>query len=373
MGSATSFMKKLSKNFYTLFIISSVLLFGGVLILSSVSTPISLEKFGNPYYFLIHQLTRGFLPGLILGAIAFFLPLERLKKYIPYFFLLILILVVATFIPSLGLGLRGASRWLKIGSISFQPSEFLKIIFILYWAYLISRLKAKSKDKELFIAFWVTTIIISSLLLLQPDMSTLVIILGTSLGMYFLSGVSWKKLTLIFLMLTVLALGSIPLAPYRLARVKVFFSPDESPLGNGYQLRQQLLAVGSGGIFGKGLGFGNQKFGFLPHSMSDSIFAIISEETGLVGSILIIGLFLLLTWFGIKICQQNLDSFSRFLGMGIIIWIDLQVIIHIGANLGLIPVSGIPLPFISYGGSALAAELIALGFLLNVAQQTKTP
>ncbi len=363
-------MKKFDKNFYNLLGIIIVFILGGVLILSSVSTPISLEKFGSPYYFLLHQFLKGLLPGLFFGAIAFFFPLQRFKKYIPYFFLLALLLVMATFIPSLGLGLKGASRWLKLGPISFQPSEFLKIAFILYWAYLLSKFQG-AKHQEKFIAFWVTTIIVSALLLLQPDISTLSIILGTSLGMYFLSGISTKKLGLIFLMLLILVAGSIPLASYRLTRLKVFFHPEQSPLGSGYQLRQQLLAVGSGGIFGKGLGFGDQKFGFLPHSMSDSIFAIISEETGLIGALLVILLFVLLTWVTMQVGRQSPDLFSRLLGAGIVIWLDLQAIIHIGANLGLVPVSGIPLPFISYGGSALAAELIAMGFLLNVAKQKK--
>ena len=363
-------MRRFNKNFYNLLGIIVVFILGGVLILASVSTPISLDKFNSPYYFLFHQFLRGLLPGFILGTLAFFLPLSRFKKYIPHLFWLTLLLVAATFVPMLGLGLKGASRWLKLGPLSFQPSEFLKIVFILYWAYLLSKLSA-AKHQEKFIAFWVTTIIVSALLLLQPDMSTLLIILGTSLGMYFLAGASFKKLGLIFLMFLILGAGAIPLAPYRLARLKVFFHPEQAPLGSGYQLRQQLLAVGSGGFFGKGLGFGDQKFGFLPHSMSDSIFAIISEETGFFGALIIIFLFILFTWLAMRVGRQSPDLFSKLLIAGIVIWIDLQAIIHIGANLGLVPVSGIPLPFISYGGSALAAELMAMGFLLNVAKEEK--
>ena len=363
-------MKKFDKSFYYLLSVIIFLILGGVLILSSVSTPISLEKFGSPYYFLLHQFSKGLIPGILLGAIAFFFPLQRFKKYIPYFFLLVAVLVAATLIPSLGLGLKGASRWLKLGPASFQPSEFLKIAFILYWAYLLSKFQG-SKHQEKFIAFWITSFLVGVLLYFQPDMSTLFIILGTSLGMYFLSGVSLKKLGLVFLILLALGAIAMPLASYRSNRLKVFLHPEQAPLGSGYQLRQQLLAIGSGGALGKGLGFGDQKFGFLPHSMSDSIFAIISEETGLLGALIIILLFMALTWFTIQVCRQLPDLFSQLLGSGIIIWIDLQAIIHIGANLGLAPVSGIPLPFISYGGSALAAELIAMGFLLNVAKQKK--
>lgn len=364
-------MKKRSANFYGLLGIVLALILGGILILTSVSMPISLKKTGSPYYFLTHQLLYGFLPGLILGFIAFYFPIERFKKYVPYVFLAGLLSVIATFTSLVGLGLEGASRWLQIGSISFQPSEFLKIAFILYWAYLLATLKERSKNKDLFIAFWLTTIVISTVLLLQPDMSTLVIIIGTSLGMYFLSGVSFKRLMSIVLILIILAAAVIPLAGYRLSRLDSFLHPGQAPLSGGYQMRQQILAIGSGGLFGKGLGFGNQKFGFLPHSMSDSIFAIISEETGLIGALLIIVLFVLLTWFGFRACLQNPSYFSQFLGVGVILWIDIQAIIHISANLGLIPVSGIPLPFISYGGSALTAELIAIGFLFNVARKTK--
>jgi len=372
MGKKISFiMKDRGVNFYGLLGVVLTLIIGGLLILASVSMPISLEKTGGAYYFLTHQLLYGFLPGLVLGLIALWFPIKRFKKYTPYIFLVGLILVGATFIPVVGLGLKGASRWLKIGSISFQPSEFLKISFILYWAYLLSALKERAKNKELFIAFWLTTFIIGLVLLLQPDMSTLIIILGTSLGMYFISGISWKKLMSIILILMILGAVFIPLAGYRLSRLNTFLHPEQDPLSSGYQLRQQILAIGSGGLLGKGLGFSNQKFGFLPHSMSDSIFAIISEETGLIGASMVILLFVLLTWFGFKICLQNSDHFSCFLGIGVILWIDIQAIIHMGANIGLIPVSGIPLPFISYGGSALTAELIAMGFLFNVARQSK--
>ena len=364
-------MKNRGKNFYSLLVVISFLILEGILVLASTSTPISLEKFGTSYYYLTHQLLYGFLPGLVLGIIAFYLPLTRFKKYTPYLLLATLFLVGATFIPALGLGLKGANRWLRLGPISFQPTEFLKISFVLYWAYLLAELKKRSQTKDLFIAFWVATVVMSILLLSQPDMSTLVILIGTSLVMYFVNGASLKRISLIVFVLVILAVGAVSLAPYRLARLLGFFHAKENFLGSGYQLGQQILAIGSGGVFGRGLGFSRQKFGFLPHSMSDSIFAIISEETGLVGSLFTILLFLLFTWLGFKVSRQNSDAFSQILGVGIVTWIDIQAAIHIGANLGLIPVSGIPLPFISYGGSALAVELIAMGFLLNVAKHGK--
>ncbi len=350
----------------------STLVVGGILILTSVSIPISLESFGTSYAYLGHQLLYGVLPGFMLGGIAFLLPLQRFKKYSPYLFLFGLLLIIATFIPFLGPQLKGASRWLEVGPIRFQPSEFLKISFIFYWAYLIAELKKRSKEKELLIAFCFTTIVLSALLLLQPDMSTLMTIIGTSLVMYFVAGISLKKLAAVIITLAILSLGLVGLAPYRLARLETFLHSEANPLGSGYQLRQQILTIGSGGLLGKGLGFGQQKFGFLPHSMSDTIFAIISEETGFIGALFVLLLFGLFTWFGLKIVRQNNDLFSRLIGAGIIGWISIQAMIHIGANLGLIPVSGIPLPFISYGGSALTAELIAIGFLFNVAKQNKS-
>jgi len=198
-------MKNFSQGFSGLLGTVFALVIGGILILTSVSIPISLEAFGTSYAYLGHQLLYGFLPGLILGGIAFSLSLKRFKKYSPYLFLFSLLLIIATFIPSLGPHLKGASRWLQVGPIRFQPSEFLKISFIFYWAYLISELKRQSKKKELFIAFWLTTIVIGVLLLLQPDMSTLVVVIGASLAMYFAGGVSFKKLTAIVIILAILA------------------------------------------------------------------------------------------------------------------------------------------------------------------------
>jgi cell division protein FtsW len=364
-------MKRFYQGFSGLLTVVSILIIGGFLALVSVSMPLSLEKFGTSYVYAKHQLLYGILPGLALGFLAFVFPLQRLKKYIPYLFLLSFLILVTTFIPSLGPQVKGASRWIEVGPIRFQPSEFLKISFIFYWAYLISELRKQTKEKELFIAFWLLTIIIGGLLLAQPDMSTLVVIIATALVMYFVSGISWKKIAMMVPILLALAGAFAGLSYYRLARLKVFFHLEENPLGSGYQLRQQILSIGSGGLLGKGFGFSQQKFGFLPHSMSDSIYAIISEETGFIGALIVLILFGLFSWFSVKIIFQNRDLFSQLIAFGIVSWFIFQAIIHIGANLGLLPVSGIPLPFISYGGSALTAELMAVGFLFNVSRKKK--
>ena len=160
------------------------------------------------------------------------------------------------------------------------------------------------------------------------------------------------------------------IAPYRAARLLVFLNPETDPMGMGYQLKQALIAVGSGGIFGLGLGMSVQKFGFLPQSMADSIFAIFSEETGFIGSLILIFLFLIFFWRGFKIAKKSMDQFSKLAALGISCWIILQALINIGSMIGIIPLTGVPLPFLSYGGSALVTELIGVGILLNISKNT---
>jgi len=356
---------------YVLFGVVVILVVLGILILASVSASLSQEKFGTTYYFLNHQLLFGLIPGLILAFLAFRIRLDFLKKWAPILLLINLILLVMVFLPKIGAGAGGAIRWLSIGPISFQPAEFLKLTFILYLAaWLTSRTKKEKTFSQTFIAFLIVMGLISLLLIFQPDISTLVLIVLVAVLMYFLAATPLWHSILIILIGAGGLFSLIKLAPYRTARLLVFFQPGTDPMGIGYQIKQALIAIGSGGIFGLGLGMAGQRLGFLPQSISDSIFAIMAEETGFIGSLILISLFLIFLWRGFKIGKKGGDKFSQLAAIGISSWIVIQAFINVGSMTGLLPLTGIPLPFISYGGSALVTELIGVGILLNISKNT---
>jgi len=347
----------------------------GILVLSSVSAVFSQEQTGTPTYYLFHQMTYGLIPGLLLGTAAFVISLSWWKKWAFTLLLANVVLMALVFVPKLGLASGGAARWINIGVASFQPSEFLKLTFILYLsAWLASRVKKTSVQKQernrnvTLLPFLVIMAGIVFLLALQSDLSTLGVVVAVAALMYFSSPTPLFHSMVLFLLIVGTGIALIRIAPYRMKRILVFLNLNADPQGIGYQIKQALIAVGSGGIFGLGLGMSNQKFGFVPQTMSDSIFAIFAEETGFVGSIILIFLFLFFLWRGVSIARRNRDTFSQLCAIGISSWIVLQALVNIGAMIGLVPLTGIPLPFVSYGGSHLAAELMGVGILLNISK-----
>ncbi|MDO8558780.1 MAG: putative lipid II flippase FtsW [bacterium] len=347
-----------------------ILILLGIVILASVSASISQEKFGYPTFYLFRHLLFGILPGILLGLAAYKISLTRWKKWSAFFLLANLVLMAAVFIPGLGITLKGATRWMNLGLTSLQPSEFLKFSFIIYLANWLSSLRERGRKKihETLMGFLIIVGLISLFLYLQKDISTLVIIIACGILIYFISGTPIKHtLGIILGGLAALALF-IKFEPYRLDRIRVFFDPYLEPMGIGYQIKQALIAVGSGGLFGKGIGMSLQKLGFLPEPMSDSIFAVFTEEAGFFGASVLILLFLIFAWRGLKIFKKTTDGFCQLACMGIISWITLQAFVNIGATIGILPLAGIPLPFISYGGSAITAELIGVGLLLNISR-----
>lgn len=353
---------------YILLGVVVVLMILGILILANVSAPLSVERFGTTYYFLNHQLLFGFLPGLILAFLLFRIRLDLVKKWAPLFLLINLILLALVFLPGLGVEFRGANRWINFGHFSFQPSEFLKLTFILYLAAWLKGLMWV--DSQTFLVFLAVIGVIGLLLIFQPDISTLGIIILVAGLMYFLAKTPlWQSFLLIFIIAASL-FSLIKLVPYRAARFLVFLNPAADPMGMGYQIKQALITAGSSGIFGLGLGMSQMKFGFLPQSIADSIFAIFAEETGFIGSTFLIFLFLIFLWRGFRIGKLCQDKFSQLTAWGITSWICLQSFMNIGAMIGALPLTGIPLPFISYGGSALIVELAGVGILLNISKRT---
>ncbi len=365
--------------FWVIFIIGFSLLF-----FACLSAPASWERFGNTHYYLFHQLLFGFLPAIFCGIIAYKIPLRVFKKWAPALVLVNVLLLFAVFLPKIGITAGGAARWINLGFTTFQPSELLKITAILYLsAWIASKLSdEKGNDWKtitkksfhnvlyIFIPFLVFLGIITVALYLQSDASTLGIIAITLLVLYFSAKTPvWHTVLVMFGGLGAL-LFMIRFEAYRLDRWLIFLHPDTDPLGKGFQLRQSLISLGSGGVFGKGLGMSVQKFGFLPEAMTDSIFAIIGEELGILGAVALITAFVLFFWIGIKIAKNSGDSFSKMVAVGIVFWITLQAFINMASSAGLFPLTGIPLPFFSYGGSHLLVELIGVGLLLNISKNT---
>ncbi|XOA43121.1 MAG: putative lipid II flippase FtsW [Candidatus Nealsonbacteria bacterium] len=357
---------------HILIFVTGLLIIFGIAVLASASTSVPQQK-DTIYYLLNHQILAGLIPGVLLAfLLSTKISLRFLKKKAPLFLLISLVLMVMVFLPGIGKKSGTASRWISLKYISFQPSEILKLSFILYLAsWLENRNKKASSShfKENLITFLLILGVITLLLYLQSDIGTLGVILATAGLMYFFAETPIWHIVLIGIIGIFGFFIFIKLTPYRLDRILVFLNPETDPMGIGYQIEQSLIAVGSGKIFGLALGMSQQKFGLLPHPISDSIFAILAEETGFVGSSILIFLFLLFLWRGYKIGKESKNMFSKLTTLGITSWILIQTFVNIGSMLGILPLIGIPLPFISYGGSALIVELAGVGILLNISRQ----
>ncbi|MBI4239595.1 putative lipid II flippase FtsW [Candidatus Uhrbacteria bacterium] len=351
-----------------------ILLTIGLIMLSSASVVVSYKKFDNSSYYLIHQILFGLLPGLALFTLFSRIDYHILKRFAFLFLVISLVLLAMVFLPGLGYEYGGARRWMHLGSILFQPSEVVKLTFLLYLAaWLGNRGEKKVGDFSYgFIPFAAVVSIISFLIILQPDMGTMAVIALTAFCMYVVAGARMKHIALAagggFILLLIL----IKSASYRLERFTTFLHPELDPLGIGYHINQALLAIGTGGFWGRGFGHSRQKFAYLPEVTGDSIFAIIAEELGFFFVILFLSLFIFVILRGLRIAQHAPDTFGLLVGVGIMSWIGCQTFINIGAMLSLLPLTGIPLPFVSYGGSAMAVLLAAMGIMTNISRSRST-
>lgn len=294
------------------------------------------------------------------------------KKHSLWLFGVGVLLTALVFVPHIGFAWGGAKRWLDLGGLTFQPADFLKFSFILYLAAWFATKKDKVKKlTEGFLPFTIFLGIVAALLLAQPDTGTLIVTVAAALAVFIVGGGKWQHLIILGL-IGVLAIGVLAFfRPYVRERIVTFFNPAHDVLGSSYQINQSLIAIGSGGMFGRGFGQSVQKFNFLPEPSGDSIFAVASEEFGFVGSNLIILLFLLFGIWGLKISAQIADPFGRILLAGFVILIVAQSFINIGAMLGVMPLTGVPLIFISHGGTALLFALIEAGIILNISRYRK--
>lgn len=353
-------MKRL--DLLLIFLVIGTSLFG-LLMIFDASSFISFRDFGTKYHYSTEQLL-----WMVLGfaGLGFFSWFDYKKFYNLSVPLLIgaIGLLVAVFLPGLGIKVLGAHRWINLHFFVLQPAEFVKLTLAIYLAAWFS-----SKEKGRFMAFLLLLGLVLGLVLLEPDMGTAIIILCEAFVLYFLSG---GKIAHFLSAIPVLGLGGLLLAvlsPYRAKRLATFLNPSQDSSNSSYHIKQILIALGSGGWFGVGLGNSLQKYAYLPENTTDSIFAIIAEEIGFVGSLVVLFVLAAIVWCGIKISIATTDPFGRLLAGGITAFLASQMLINLGAQTALMPLTGVPLPFISYGGSALVVDLCSIGILLNIARR----
>ncbi len=351
-----------------LFLITCILIAIGIIMIYTSSAIYAHEVYGDSGYFLKRHLLYlgiGFLAMTAALSIPY-LFLRRLAKPVLLVSILFLILVL---IPPFGKESGGANRWFQVGPLRFQPSEAVKIAFFIYLADLLSRKKNDLRQfREGFLPPLLVLGLIVGLILIQPDLGTAIAVATVALLMFFLAGTKAKYIAATLSSFLPLFFLLIYLKPYRWRRILAFIDPEKDPLGVGFQIMQSFVALGSGGFFGVGLGQSRQKLFYLPACHTDFIFSIIGEELGLVGTFSVLFLFFLFSWYAYRMLKKVQDAFGRLLGFGIASLITLEALVNIGVACGAIPTKGLPLPFVSYGGSALIFNLVGVGLLLNISR-----
>jgi cell division protein FtsW len=350
-------------------IVISITLFG-FFIFSSASLGLLNRDGANFSHVLLKQLAV-LGAGIVLFLIVSKIDYRHWQKWSPFILIGAFVLTLAVFIPGLGLTSGGARRWLLIGNWAFQPSEFLKFGATLFLATWFARSPQLVRTwKYGFTPFLALMAAIGLTLAAQPDIDAIFIIFTAGLAMFFVAGAKWRQLGAILLIaITAFAIIAIN-KPYIISRIKTFFNPNQNVLSSSYQINQSLIAIGSGGIAGRGFGQSIQKFKYLPEPIGDSIFAVAAEEFGFAGSVVIIALFLALTLSGLKIATRMSNHFGRLTIVGIVIMMVAGAFSNIASMLALIPLSGTPLIFISHGGTALLMALIEAGIILNISKHT---
>ncbi len=345
-----------------------ILVFGGIALFTSAALGLLARVGSSPWHLVLSQIGLGLIPGFIALAFFRFLPQKRLSQFVMPFYVLTLILVLLVFVPHVGLSLNGARRWIDLGFTTFQPGEFLKISVVLMLAAYLSHAKAKVQDfRSGLLPFALIVGIPCVILLAMPNTSTVLILGATCATMYFLAGAPWRDFAIMAvgsaLAITVLVFAR----PYLRERVMTFIDPHANSLTTGYHIQQSLIAIGSGGLTGRGFGQSVQKFNYLPEAESDSVFAVYGEEFGFIGTVLLVILFVAFALRGLIIAGEASSLFGSYAVTGLTLIITFSAFMNIGALLGILPLTGLPLPFISHGGTALLAALMSVGIILNIA------
>ncbi len=349
--------------------IATILLVLGLVVMTSASMEVAQRDFGNALYYLQRQGMLAFV-GLIGALVLAQIPLRWHQKLAPLYALGAIALLVVVLLPGMGNNVNNSTRWLQLGPVQFQPSELMKPLFILWLACWLSRCgeDMRSNPRTLIVPL-IVLMTVCALLLLEPDFGTACVIAATAIGMIFLCGGHLGAILSVGAFGMVGLAGLVIAAPYRMLRLKTFLDPWADPFDTGYQITQSLIAIGSGGFWGLGLGSGVQKHFYLPEVHTDFVFAVAVEELGLLGAMLIIGLFVLLILMAFRIARSAQDSdnvMGAALAYGIGVWIGLQALVNVAVNLGAVPTKGLTLPLMSAGGSSLIATMLGLALLWRV-------
>lgn len=349
-----------SSLWFGLFVLSLfILAIIGTYFVVSVSLVESVQTFGSPFAMAKQQLI-GLCASLVVFLFGLSIPIRWWQKGGLFLYSIAILLLILVFVPTIGLNLNGASRWISIGGMVFQPVELMKLAMIVYFSSWLVR-----HQKLLYFVFLLGLPML--LVMLQPDFGSMLVLGGVSMTLYFLAGASSKSLIRIALLSLPILSMLVILAPYRLARIATFFNPEQDVFGSSFHVRQITLALGRGGLLGQGLGNSLQKYAYIPEVTTDSIFAVIGEELGLIGGLGLIMLYGLLIFSGYRLVTYlDLPEFQKLIGLGLLSLIGVQAVINLAAVVGLIPLTGIPLPFISYGRSSQVVLFLASGMIARI-------
>lgn len=352
---------------YLLMAAFCILLVFGLAMLASASSDIGKELFNNSYYYLEHQLEFGLTIGLVGFLVGYFVPYYKFKNIAFVLLLVSIVGLVLVFTP-LGTAASGSSRWLRLGPLSFQPAELMKFTYILYLAAWLSsaKLKRTTDFQSGLLPFAIVSGLIAVLLILQPATSTVAILIGAGLIVYFVSGAPWKYILGIIGIAALVIAIVIFATPYRRARIMAYLHPTENLQGQNYQSNQALIAIGAGGLWGQGYGQSATKYSYLPDPIDDSIFAVVAEELGFVGAGALVAVFAVVTFRMFWLARRAGDQFGQLILIGFGTVIALQAFVNMASISGILPLTGVPLPFVSYGGTALAVFITMGGVALNV-------
>lgn len=351
------------------------LMLGGLVILASASIAISDGTFDRPFYYVERQLV-AITIGSIAGFICLFVPMRIWCALGPLMLLLGVLLLLVVLIPGVGYTVNGSTRWVRFGAMNLQVSEPARLCLLMYLAgYLVRRNKSLREEFGGFLRPMIVLCLASILLLAEPDFGAAIVLVATALTMLFVAGARWRDFLLFFGM-TVIAVAALAVtSAYRVQRLTAFLDPWADPFNSGFQLTQSLIAIGRGEWLGVGLGNGVQKLFYLPEAHTDFVFAVFAEEFGLLGSLMMIALFLALVWRIFRLAVRASEAercFESYLAVGLGTWLGLQAFINIGVNMGLLPTKGLTLPLVSYGRSSIIIAMISIGLLMRIHHELAT-
>jgi cell division protein FtsW len=358
---------------FWLILIAFILMGFGLVMVFSASYYKGLTDYGDSYYFFKRQLIWA-VAGLFLFFVTANIPYTFYRRFVGTILLISILLLIAVLIPGVGVEVKGARRWIELGPMSFQPSELVKLSALIYTASIMTKKQpVMDSFKRAVLPPLIVLGLLCSLIVIEPHYSTTIIILSSCMVVIFCAGLRFRHFLFLASTGIPVLMWVMIMEPYRIKRLATLFNPWKNPTADGYQIIQSLYAIGPGGLTGSGLGNSIQKMAYLPEAHTDFIFAIVAEELGFIGGTLLITLFIALILRGIRISLRAPDQFGMLLGIGITSLIGIEALFNLGVVTAMLPVTGVPLPFISYGGSSLMLGMASLGILLNISRYTDIP